>query len=77
VHPHADFGNMHCMNADLSGLLRLWQNLICLDSVVEIKGAMARVRLRPTLTTEWLSWATSTRRQHARLVDAHYGRASD
>jgi phage baseplate assembly protein V len=58
VHPHADFGNMHCMNADLSDLLRLLQNLIRLGTIAEINGAKARVRLGPTLTTEWLNWAT-------------------
>jgi phage baseplate assembly protein V len=58
VHAHADFGNMHCMNADLSDLLRLLQNLIRLGTNAEVKGAKARVRLGPTLTTEWLKWAT-------------------
>jgi len=58
VHPHADFGNMHCMNADLSDLLRLLQNLIRLGTIAEVKGTKARVRLGPTLTTEWLKWAT-------------------
>jgi phage baseplate assembly protein V len=58
VHPRADFGNMHCMNADLSDLLRLLQNLIRLGTIAEVKGAKARVRLGPTLTTEWLKWAT-------------------
>ncbi|WP_328569190.1 phage baseplate assembly protein V [Janthinobacterium sp. P210006] len=46
------------MNADLSDLLRLLQNLIRLGTIAEIKGAKARVRLGPTLTTEWLNWAT-------------------
>ncbi|MCC7681065.1 phage baseplate assembly protein V [Janthinobacterium sp. FW305-128] len=46
------------MNADLSDLLRLLQNLIRLGTIAEVKGAKARVRLGPTLTTEWLSWAT-------------------
>ena len=58
MHPRADFGNMHCMNADLSDLLRLLQNLIRLGTVAEAKGAKARVRLGPTLTTEWLKWPT-------------------
>ncbi len=58
MHAHADFGNMHCMNADLSDLLRLLQNLIRLGTIAEVKGAKARVRLGPTLTTEWLKWAT-------------------
>jgi phage baseplate assembly protein V len=58
VHTHADFGNMHCMNADLSDLLRSLQNLIRLGTIAEVKGAKARVRLGPTLTTEWLKWAT-------------------
>lgn len=49
---------MHCMNADLSDLLRLLQNLIRLGTIAEVKGARARVRLGPTLTTEWLKWAT-------------------
>ncbi|KHA80259.1 hypothetical protein NC77_02325 [Janthinobacterium lividum] len=47
------------MNADLSDLLRLLQNLIRLGTIAEVKGAKARVRLGPTLTTEWLKWATS------------------
>jgi hypothetical protein len=38
VHPHADFGTMHCMNADLSDLLRLLQNLIRLGTIAEVKG---------------------------------------
>ncbi|WP_161781493.1 phage baseplate assembly protein V [Janthinobacterium lividum] len=46
------------MNADLSDLLRLLQNLIRLGTVAEVNGAKARVRLKPTLTTEWLNWAT-------------------
>ena len=49
---------MHCMNANLSDLLRLLQNLIRLGTIAEVKGAKARVRLGPTLTTEWLKWAT-------------------
>ena len=49
---------MHCVNADLSDLLRLLQNLIHLGTIAEVKGAKARVRLGPTLTTEWLNWAT-------------------
>ena len=49
---------MHCMNADLSDLLRLLQNLIRLGTIAEVKGAKARVRLGPTLTSEWLKWAT-------------------
>ena len=58
MHPHADFGNMHCMNADLSDLLRLLQNLIRLGTIAEVNGAKARVRLGPNLITEWLKWAT-------------------
>ncbi|KHA76764.1 oxidoreductase [Janthinobacterium lividum] len=46
------------MNADLSDLLRLLQNLIRLGTIAEVNGAKARVRLGPTLTTEWLKWAT-------------------
>ncbi|QKY07996.1 phage baseplate assembly protein V [Janthinobacterium lividum] len=46
------------MNADLSDLFRLLQNLIRLGTIAEVKGAKARVRLGPTLTTEWLNWAT-------------------
>ena len=38
MHPHADFGNMHCMNADLSDLLRLLKNLIRLGTIAEVKG---------------------------------------
>ena len=49
---------MHCMKADQSDLLRLLQNLIRLGTIAEVKGAKARVRLGPTLTTEWLNWAT-------------------
>ncbi len=49
---------MQCMNADLSDLLRLLQNLIRLGTIAEVNGAKARVRLGPTLTTEWLKWAT-------------------
>ncbi|WP_240453462.1 phage baseplate assembly protein V [Janthinobacterium agaricidamnosum] len=49
---------MHCMNADLSDLLRLLQNLIRLGTIAEVKGAKARVRLGPTLTTVWLKWVT-------------------
>ena len=49
---------MHCMNADLSDLLRLQQNLIRLGTIAEVKGAEARVQLGPTLTTEWLNWST-------------------
>ena len=49
---------MHCMNADLSDLLRLLQNLIRLGTIAEVKGAKARAKLGPTLTTEWLNWAT-------------------
>lgn len=49
---------MHCMNADLSDLLRLLQNLIRLGTIAEVNGAKARVRLGPTLTTKWLNWAT-------------------
>ncbi len=33
---------MHCMNADLSDLLRLLQNLIRLGTIAEVKGAKAR-----------------------------------
>ena len=49
---------MHCMNSDLSDLLRLLQNLIRLGNIAEVKGAKTRVWLGPTLTTEWLKWAT-------------------
>ena len=49
---------MHCMNADLSDLTRLLQNLIRLGTIAEVKGARARVQLGPTLTTDWLKWAT-------------------
>ena len=58
VHSHADFGNMHCMSADLSALLRLLQNLIRLATSPRSKGAKARVQLGPTLTTEWLKLVT-------------------
>ncbi|WP_223278835.1 phage baseplate assembly protein V [Janthinobacterium lividum] len=49
---------MHCMNADLSDILRLLQNLIRLGTIAEVDGAKARVQLGPTLTTEWLNWLT-------------------
>ena len=49
---------MQCMNADLSDLLRLLQNLIRLGTIAEVKEAEARVQLGPTLTTEWLNWST-------------------
>mgnify|MGYP001153834275 CR=1 FL=1 len=49
---------MHCMNADLSDLTRLLQNLIRLGTIAEVNGAKARVQLGPNLTTEWLKWAT-------------------
>ncbi|KAB8063724.1 phage baseplate assembly protein V [Janthinobacterium violaceinigrum] len=61
------------MNADLSDLLRLLQNLIRLGTIAEVKGTKARVRLGPTLTTEWLNWAArragSTRTWSAPTVD--------
>jgi len=46
------------MNADLSDLTRLLQNLIRLGTIAEVNGAKARVQLGPNLTTEWLKWAT-------------------
>lgn len=46
------------MNADLSNLSRLLQNLIRLGTIAEVEGAKARVQLGPSLTTEWLSWIT-------------------
>ncbi|MED5596115.1 phage baseplate assembly protein V [Janthinobacterium sp. P210006] len=49
---------MHCMNADLSDLSRLLQNMIRLGTIAEVDGAKARVQLGPTLTTEWLKWIT-------------------
>ncbi|PHV31007.1 hypothetical protein CSQ94_24405 [Janthinobacterium sp. BJB312] len=58
MHQHADFGNMHCMNADLSDLSRLLQNLIRLGTIAEVKGARARVQFGANLSTEWLKWAT-------------------
>lgn len=58
MHQRADFGNMHCMNADLSNLSRLMQNLIRLGTIAEVEGAKARVQLGPKLTTEWLNWIT-------------------
>ncbi|PHV52187.1 oxidoreductase [Janthinobacterium sp. BJB301] len=64
------------MNADLSDLLRLLQNLIRLGTIAEVKGAKARVRLGPTLTTEWLKWATpragSTRTWSAPTVSEQF-----
>ena len=55
---HADFGNIHCMNADLFDILRLLQNLIRLGTIAQVEGAKARVQLRPKLTIEWLNWIT-------------------
>lgn len=49
---------MQCMNADLSEILRLLQNLIRPGTIAEVDGAKARVTLGPKLTSEWLSWAT-------------------
>lgn len=49
---------MQCMNADLSNLSRLLQNLIRLGTIAQVDGAKARVQLGPKLTTEWLSWIT-------------------
>lgn len=49
---------MHCMNADLSDILRLLQNLIRLGTIAQVDGAKARVQLGPQLTTEWLKWIT-------------------
>ncbi|MED5596119.1 hypothetical protein [Janthinobacterium sp. P210006] len=43
------------MNADLSDLLRLLQNLIRLGAIAEVKGASGRAQLGPTLATEWLN----------------------
>ena len=47
MHINPDFGNMHCMNTDLSDLTRLRQKLIRLGTIAGIKGARARVRLGP------------------------------
>ena len=49
---------MQCMNADLSNLSRLLQNLIRLGTIAQVEGAKARVQLGPSLTTEWLNWIT-------------------
>lgn len=49
---------MHCMNADLSDLLRLLQNLIRLGTIAQVDGAKARVQLGPQLTSEWMNWIT-------------------
>lgn len=49
---------MQCMNADLSNLSRLLQNLIRIGTIAQIEGAKARVQLGPKLTTEWLNWIT-------------------
>ena len=46
------------MNADLSNLSRLLQNLIRLGTIAQVDGAKARVQLGPKLTTEWLNWIT-------------------
>lgn len=46
------------MNADLSDILRLLQNLIRLGTIAQVDGAKARVQLGPKLTTEWLNWIT-------------------
>lgn len=45
------------MNADLSEILRLLQNMIRPGTIAEVDGAKARVMLSPKLTTEWLNWA--------------------
>ena len=49
---------MHGMNADLSDLLHLLQNLIRLGTIAELKGGKARVQLEPKFTTKWLKLAT-------------------
>ena len=49
---------MQCMNATLSNLSRLLQNLIRLGTIAEVEGAKARVQLGPKLTTKWLNWIT-------------------
>ena len=49
---------MQCMNADLSNLSRLLQNLIRLGTIAQVDGAKARVQLGPKLTTEWLNCIT-------------------
>ncbi|NVI83556.1 phage baseplate assembly protein V [Janthinobacterium sp. BJB401] len=46
------------MNADLSDLTRLLQNVSRLGTIAEVKGDKASVRLGPSLTTEWLNRAT-------------------
>ncbi|MBB5369627.1 MULTISPECIES: phage baseplate assembly protein V [unclassified Janthinobacterium] len=46
------------MNADLSDILRLLQNLIRLGTIAEVDGAKVRVQFGPNLTTEWLKWIT-------------------
>ncbi|MDC8757508.1 phage baseplate assembly protein V [Janthinobacterium fluminis] len=46
------------MNADLSEILRLLQNLIRLGTIAEVDGVKARVKLGPKLTTQWLNWIT-------------------
>ncbi|KAB8063718.1 phage baseplate assembly protein V [Janthinobacterium violaceinigrum] len=46
------------MNADLSAPHHLLRNLIRPGTIAEVKGDKARVRLGPTLATEWLNWAT-------------------
>lgn len=45
------------MNADLSEILRLLQNMIRPGAIAEVDGAKARVSLSPQLTTDWLNWA--------------------
>jgi len=46
------------MNADLSDIFRLLQNLIRLGTIAEVDGAKARVQLGTNITTEWLKWIT-------------------
>ncbi|SFX08395.1 hypothetical protein SAMN03097694_0658 [Janthinobacterium lividum] len=63
---------MHCMNADLSDLLRLLQNLIRLGTIAEVNGAKARAAWADT-HHRMAELGHAARRQHAHLVDAHRG----
>jgi phage baseplate assembly protein V len=48
---------MLCMNADIAELSRRLENLIRLGTIIEVDGALARVK-SGQLETQWLSWLT-------------------
>lgn len=49
---------MGCMTPDLTDILTALINMIRIGSIAEVDGAKARVKLSPTLTTDWLNWLT-------------------